>query len=51
MSLSRIYCFKMAMIELLLKWIMKHLRRLENRQERVRGLIQMHLRLSRQLSK
>ena len=50
-SLSRTYCFKMAMIELLLKWIMKHLRRLENRQERVRGLIQMHLRLSRQLRK
>eukprot|EP00439_Symbiodinium_sp_Y106_P035161 s6609_g4.t1 len=46
-----IYCFKMTMIELLLKWIMRHLRRLENRQERVRGLIQMHLRLSRQLSK
>eukprot|EP00439_Symbiodinium_sp_Y106_P085477 s397_g28.t1 len=50
-SLSRTYCFKMAMIELLLKWIMKHLRQLENRQERVRGLIQMHVRLSRQLSK
>ena len=45
-SLNRIYCFKMAMIELLLKWIMKHLKRLENRQERVQGLIQMHLLLS-----
>ena len=44
-SLNRIYCFKMAMIDLL-KWIMKHLKRLENRQERVQGLIQMHLLLN-----
>eukprot|EP00439_Symbiodinium_sp_Y106_P058114 s227_g8.t1 len=50
-SLSRIYCFKMAMIELLLKWIMivdsaDLLAILSHA-----PLIQMHLRLSRQLSK